>query len=247
MLVMIKSAPDTTDGALGLTLAKESGADLVLLQNGVYFAQKERLGSRGIMAFDAGRRRPFLLRVARILRMAVGASLGVVTVFQAGLGVAHDPVGGQGHEKPLGRPGRIMTLAAGLWQAGSLYRRLRVRDLAHVMGRVAILAFRGLVHAAFEHHPVGRLLVGLRRILVAVDASDFGEALRRMDVRLGFLVAVRASHPGRSVNRCGIGLIIHAEREEGPVLLPLAEFGVLVTLETFRVIGGQGSADPEEA
>jgi sulfur relay protein TusB/DsrH len=44
MLVMIKSAPDTTDGALGLTLAKESGADLVLLQNGVYFAQKERLG-----------------------------------------------------------------------------------------------------------------------------------------------------------------------------------------------------------
>jgi sulfur relay protein TusB/DsrH len=45
MLVMIKSAPDTTDGALGLTLAKESGANLVLLQNGVYFAQKERLGA----------------------------------------------------------------------------------------------------------------------------------------------------------------------------------------------------------
>ncbi len=45
MLVMIKSAPDTTDGMLGLTLAKEGGADLVLLQNGVYFAQKERLGT----------------------------------------------------------------------------------------------------------------------------------------------------------------------------------------------------------
>ena len=45
MLVMIKSAPDTTDGATGLILAKESGADLVLLQNGVYFAQKERLGT----------------------------------------------------------------------------------------------------------------------------------------------------------------------------------------------------------
>ena len=45
MLVMIKSAPDTTDGALGLTLAKEGGADLVLLQNGVYFAQKERMGT----------------------------------------------------------------------------------------------------------------------------------------------------------------------------------------------------------
>jgi sulfur relay protein TusB/DsrH len=45
MIVMIKSAPDTTDGATGLTLAKEGGADLVLLQNGVYFAQKDRLGS----------------------------------------------------------------------------------------------------------------------------------------------------------------------------------------------------------
>ena len=45
MLVMIKSAPDTTDGALGLTLAKEGSADLILLQNGVYFAQKGRLGS----------------------------------------------------------------------------------------------------------------------------------------------------------------------------------------------------------
>jgi sulfur relay protein TusB/DsrH len=45
MIVMIKSAPDTTDGAIGLTLAKEDGADLVLLQNGVYFARKERLGA----------------------------------------------------------------------------------------------------------------------------------------------------------------------------------------------------------
>ncbi|HYA87795.1 MAG TPA: DsrH/TusB family sulfur metabolism protein [Nitrospirota bacterium] len=45
MLVMIKSAPDTTDGARGLTLANESGSDVILLQNGVYFAQKERLGA----------------------------------------------------------------------------------------------------------------------------------------------------------------------------------------------------------
>jgi sulfur relay protein TusB/DsrH len=28
-----------------LTLAKEGGGDIILLQNGVYFAQKERLGS----------------------------------------------------------------------------------------------------------------------------------------------------------------------------------------------------------
>ena len=45
MLVMIKNAPDTTDGAIGLTLAKEGRADLILLQNGVFFSQKDRLGS----------------------------------------------------------------------------------------------------------------------------------------------------------------------------------------------------------
>jgi sulfur relay protein TusB/DsrH len=44
MIVMIKSAPDTQDGVRGVTLAKDGNADLVLLQNGVYFAQKERLG-----------------------------------------------------------------------------------------------------------------------------------------------------------------------------------------------------------
>ena len=45
MIVIIKSAPDTADGMRGVTLAKEGGGDLVLLQNGVYFAQKERLGA----------------------------------------------------------------------------------------------------------------------------------------------------------------------------------------------------------
>jgi sulfur relay protein TusB/DsrH len=45
MVVIIKSAPDTNDGALGLNIAKEGQADLILLQNGVLFAQKERLGS----------------------------------------------------------------------------------------------------------------------------------------------------------------------------------------------------------
>jgi sulfur relay protein TusB/DsrH len=45
MLVIIKSSPDTPEGAIGLALAKDGGADLVLLQNGVNFAQKDRLGS----------------------------------------------------------------------------------------------------------------------------------------------------------------------------------------------------------
>ena len=43
MLVIVKSAPDTTDGKRGIKLARDMAADLVLLQNGIYFAQKERL------------------------------------------------------------------------------------------------------------------------------------------------------------------------------------------------------------
>jgi sulfur relay protein TusB/DsrH len=43
MLVIVKSAPDTTDGKRGVKLARDMAADVVLLQNGVYFAQKERL------------------------------------------------------------------------------------------------------------------------------------------------------------------------------------------------------------
>ena len=43
MLVLVKSAPDTMDGKRGVKLAKEMAADVVLLQNGVSYAQKERL------------------------------------------------------------------------------------------------------------------------------------------------------------------------------------------------------------
>ncbi len=44
MLVIVKSAPDTDDGERGVKLARDMAADLVLVQNGVSFAQKERLG-----------------------------------------------------------------------------------------------------------------------------------------------------------------------------------------------------------
>ncbi len=44
MLVLIKSGPDTAEGKTGLDLARESGADLVLLQNGVYLARAGALG-----------------------------------------------------------------------------------------------------------------------------------------------------------------------------------------------------------
>ena len=48
MLVIVKSAPDTADGKRGLSLAKEMSADIVLLQNGVYFAG-------GVVLADFGR------------------------------------------------------------------------------------------------------------------------------------------------------------------------------------------------
>lgn len=44
MLVIVKSAPDTADGERGVKFARDMAADLLLIQNGVYFAQKERLG-----------------------------------------------------------------------------------------------------------------------------------------------------------------------------------------------------------
>ncbi len=43
MLVIVKSAPDTMDGKRGVKLARDMAADVVLLQNGIYFAQGERL------------------------------------------------------------------------------------------------------------------------------------------------------------------------------------------------------------
>lgn len=42
MLVIIKSSPDTPEGKRGFKLARDMASDMVLLQNGVYFAQKER-------------------------------------------------------------------------------------------------------------------------------------------------------------------------------------------------------------
>lgn len=51
MLVIIKSAPDTTEGKRGVKLAEKMAADLVLLQNGAYFAQKDKLENFSGTAF----------------------------------------------------------------------------------------------------------------------------------------------------------------------------------------------------
>ncbi len=47
MLVIIKSAPDTPEGRRGVKLARDMAADIVLLQNGVYFIQEQRLEDLG--------------------------------------------------------------------------------------------------------------------------------------------------------------------------------------------------------
>ncbi|MCI0469547.1 MAG: DsrH/TusB family sulfur relay protein [Nitrospirae bacterium] len=43
MLVIIRNAPDTPEGRRGVKIARDMSADIVLLQNGVYFMQKDLL------------------------------------------------------------------------------------------------------------------------------------------------------------------------------------------------------------
>lgn len=60
MFVIVKSGPDTQDGKRGVKLARDMSADICLIQNAVYFAQKERLegfcGKVYILDKDAGLR-----------------------------------------------------------------------------------------------------------------------------------------------------------------------------------------------
>ncbi len=51
MLVIVKSGPDTVDGKRGVALAEDMSADVVLLQNGVYFAREGRLADFSGMAY----------------------------------------------------------------------------------------------------------------------------------------------------------------------------------------------------
>jgi hypothetical protein len=92
---------------------------------------------------------------------------------------------------------------------------------------------------------MGGLFIGLRRILVAVGAPDFRKALRRMDVRLGLLMAVGASHPRRPVYGSFKGLFLYVQRTESSLLAPLAETGILVTFQAFGVIRRMRGTSPE--
>ena len=45
MIVVVKSGPDTTDGRRGVTLARDAGAALILIQSAVAFAHTQMAGS----------------------------------------------------------------------------------------------------------------------------------------------------------------------------------------------------------
>jgi len=47
MIVIIKSAPDTPEGKRGVKIARDMAADVVLLQNGVYFLKAQALEDLG--------------------------------------------------------------------------------------------------------------------------------------------------------------------------------------------------------
>ena len=47
MIAIIKSAPDTPEGKRGIKFARNLSTDIVLLQNGVYFLQEQRLEDLG--------------------------------------------------------------------------------------------------------------------------------------------------------------------------------------------------------
>jgi sulfur relay protein TusB/DsrH len=47
MLVIVRSAPDSVDGRRGIKIARDMAADVVLLQNGVYFMQQAHLEDLG--------------------------------------------------------------------------------------------------------------------------------------------------------------------------------------------------------
>lgn len=62
MIVLIKSGPDTAEGQRGVRLARDMSADIVLLQNGVYFIQGSKLEDLGVF------RATYVLDDDRILR-----------------------------------------------------------------------------------------------------------------------------------------------------------------------------------
>jgi sulfur relay protein TusB/DsrH len=49
MIVIVRSAPDTPEGKRGVKIARDMSAEIVLLQNGVYFIQGRALEDLGFV------------------------------------------------------------------------------------------------------------------------------------------------------------------------------------------------------
>ena len=49
MIVIIRNAPDTPEGKRGVKIARDMAADIVLLQNGVYFLKEKVLEDLGFI------------------------------------------------------------------------------------------------------------------------------------------------------------------------------------------------------
>jgi sulfur relay protein TusB/DsrH len=49
MIVIIRNAPDTPEGKRGVKLARDMSADIVLLQNGVFFLKEQALEDLGFV------------------------------------------------------------------------------------------------------------------------------------------------------------------------------------------------------
>jgi hypothetical protein len=93
---------------------------------------------------------------------------------------------------------------------------------------------------------MGGLFIGLRRVLVAVRTSDFRESLCRMDIGFGLLVANHASHPGRPMYGSFKGLFIYIQGKKGPILIPFAEKGILVTPQALGILRRLGRQGPDQ-
>jgi sulfur relay protein TusB/DsrH len=67
MIVIVRSAPDTPEGKRGVKIARDMYADIVLLQNGVYFLKQQALEDLGFV------RTAYVLEDDRRLRGLKGA------------------------------------------------------------------------------------------------------------------------------------------------------------------------------
>ena len=186
------------------------------------------------------------MRVPDIFRVAIGAALGIITIGQVDFAVAHEAIGRQGGKKTLRRSGFFVAFSTDSGETESLNRRLGIIDLPDIVGCMAVLALRGGLQAAIEDQAMGCFFIGFPLIGVAGGASGFCKPFCRMKFGLGFLVAIRASHSGRSMGRGLEGFLVDIERKERTVFGPLAQPGIIMALPALGIFRGLDRRGPEQ-